>query len=477
MQIAVPVGYILIKQVEYEQLLKDHEQLCRENAELRKTVEMLVFRVKELEGMLHKDSRNSHKPPGSDAFRKPIKNSRVKGERPQGGQAGSEGTTLKMIENPDKQVTCKVKGTCSCGTLLTDLPLSRIEKRQEFDIPPKLIEVTEYEVEVKKCVCGKEHKAECPVQAHVQYGKRIQALAIGLNQYQMLPYERLQEFFRDYFGVSVSDWWLNKINEVCYENLALSEEGIKQVLIMSDVLHSDETGLRSDGKKWVHVASTATHTHYDIHAKRGKEAMDAIGILPYFTGNSIHDRYGSYEKYTNCQHANCNAHHLRDLLFIEEEMGRKWAKRMRRFLIWGNHLKKQGQLDTSTIAALMQQYDTILNKASWEEPPDIPTELGKRGRKAKNKSKRLIETLQQKKEQTLRFLLYPKVPFDNNQAERDLRMIKVKQKISGCFRTLHGAKVFCRIRSYISTAKKQGYTVLDAMVAALNKQPYFVKVP
>lgn len=459
----IPEGYLLISKVEYEQM--------------RKQIAMLMARVKELEGMLHKDSHNSHKPPGSNEFKK-IKNNRIKGEHSQGGQQGNEGTTLKMVKHPDKRVRCKAKGKCSCGTSLENLPVTRIEKRQQFDLPPKLIEVTEYEVEVKACSCGLEHYAQCPVNAPVQYGKRIQSLAIGMNQYQMIPFERLQEFFGDYFNVSVSDWWLSKINQVCYENLAPAEEGIKQALISSAVLHSDETGLRSDGKRqWVHVASTTTHTHYDIHAKRGKEAMDAIGILPQFTGNSVHDRYGSYEKYENCQHSNCNAHHLRDLQYIEEEMNRHWAKRMRRFLIWSNHLKKQEQLNETVISALSQQYDTILNNACVKEPPELPTEPGKRGRKAKNKSRRLIETMQQKKEQTLRFLYDPKVSFDNNLAERDLRMIKVKQKISGCFRTFNGAQVFCRIRSYISTVKKQGYNVLDAIVFALNKQPYFALAP
>lgn len=459
----IPEGYILISKIEYEKMCKQ--------------IELLMARVKELEGMLHKDSHNSHKPPSSNEFKK-IKNNRIKGEHSQGGQTGSEGTTLKMVKNPDKRIRCKVKGKCKCGTSLEELLIARIERRQEFDLPPKLIEVTEYEVEVKVCSCGLEHHAQCPVNAPVQYGKRIQSLAIGMNQYQMIPYERLQEFFRDYFQVSVSDWWLSKTNQACYENLAPAEEGIKQALILSDVLHSDETGLRSNGKRqWVHVASTTTHTHYDIHCKRGKEAMDEINILPQFTGNSVHDRYASYEKYENCKHSNCNAHHLRDLKYIEEEMNRKWAKRMRRFLIWSNHLKKQDQLEDVLVSALSQQYDAILNKAILEEPAEPSAQYRKRGRKAKNKSRRLIETMQQKKEQTLRFLYDPKVPFDNNLAERDLRMIKVKQKISGCFRTFKGAQVFCRIRSYISTVKKQGYNVLDAIVLALNKQPYFAMAP
>lgn len=460
----IPEGYILIYKIEYEQMCKQ--------------IEMLMARVKELESMLHKNSTNSHKPPSSDEFKKPIKNNRIKGEHSQGGQQGREGTTLKMAAHPDKRVYCKAQGKCSCGTSLDELPVLRIEKRQKFDLPEKLIEVTEYEVEIKKCTCGKRHEAACSVHAPVQYGKRIQSLAIGMNQYQMIPYERLQEFFTDYFQVSVSDWWLSKTNEMCYENLASAEKGIKQKLISSDVLHSDETGLRSNGKRqWVHVAGTTTHTHYEIHSKRGKEAMDAIGILPHFKGNSVHDRYSSYEKYENCKHSNCNAHHLRDLQYIEEEMGRKWAKRMRRFLIWSNHLKKQGRLEEIIIAALSQRYDTILNQALLAEPPDPPAESGKRGRKAKNKSKRLIETMQKKKEQTLRFLYDPQVPFDNNLAERDLRMIKVKQKISGCFRTCKGAQVFCRIRSYISTVKKHGYNILDAIVLALNNQPYFALSP
>lgn len=455
----IPKGYLLISKIEYEQLLN--------------RLTMMEARIKELEGMLNKDSHNSHKPPGSNEFKK-LKNNRIKGEHSQGGQPENEGNTLKMVDNPDKQVRCKITGKCSCGKSLEELPLAWIERRQKFDLPEKLIEVTEYEVEVKQCMCGQHYEGACPVQAPVQYGKRIQSLAIGMNQYHMLPYERLQEFFRDYFQVSVSDWWLSKTNEVCYENLASAEEGIKQELISSAVLHNDETGLRSNGKRqWVHVASTTTHTHYDIHPQRGKQAMDAIGILPHFTGNSVHDRYSSYEQYTNCQHSNCNAHHLRDLLFIEEEMGRKWAKRMRRLLLWSNHLKKQGPLEEAIVATLSQQYDTILSKAILEEPPDSFAQPGKRGRKTKNKSKRLIETMQQKKEQTLRFLYDPKIPFDNNLAERDLRMLKVKQKISGCFRTFKGAQVFCRIRSYISTVKKHGYNVLDGIILALNKQPYF----
>lgn len=456
----IPDGYLLISKVEYEQL--------------RNTVELLTARVKELEGMLHKDSHNSHKPPSTDGFKKHVKNSRVKGEHSQGGQPGSKGTTLRMIDKPDKRIRCVVKGLCDCGKPLENLPVKRIEKRQKFDLPAKLIEVTEYEVEVKKCCCGKEYKAACPVETTVQYGKRIQALAIGLNQYQLLPFERLQEFFRDYFTVSVSDWWLDKTNTQCYVNLAQAEAGIKQALITSAVLHNDETGIRiNKQRQWAHVASTDIYTHYGVHAKRGKEAMDALCILPPFTGNSVHDRYSSYEQYTNCKHSNCNAHHLRELQYIEEDMGRRWAKRMRQLLIWANHLKKQKQLDEAMIVALSQQYDAILSKAILQEPSELASPPGKRGRKAKNQSRRLIETFQQKKEQTLRFIYDLKVPFDNNQAERDLRMLKVKQKISGCFRTVKGAQVFCRIRSYISTTKKHGFNVLDAIVLALNNQPYF----
>jgi len=453
--------YILISKFEYEQL---HKQ-----------IELLMARVKELEGMLHKDSHNSHKPPSSDIFRKPIKNSRIKGKHPQGGQLGSEGTTLMMVSNPDKRIRCKVQGNCTCGAALEDFPVIRIEQRQEFDLPPKLIDVTEYEVEIKKCVCGKEHKAVCPVQAPVQYGKRIQALAIGLNQYQMIPYERLQEFFRDYFQVSVSDWWLSKTNEICYENLAPSDEVIKQELISSTVLNNDETGLRSNGKRqWVHVASTPTYTYYNIHPKRGKEAMDAIGILPRFRGNSVHDRYSSYEKYENCEHSFCNAHLLRELKYVYEEFDKKWASEMTEVLIEANKLKKQNGLNEITIQEIETKYSNVLHTGLTEEPY-IPIQNGKRGKKAKPKSRLLFETFRDRRTQILKFIHNQDVPFDNNLAERDLRMIKVKQKISGCFRTSKGSYVFCRIRSYISTVKKHNYNVLDAIVLALNKQPYFAQ--
>lgn len=209
--------------------------------------------------------------------------------------------------------------------------------------------------------------------------------------------------------------------------------------------------------------------------------MDAMGILPNYTGKSIHDRYSSYDTYEHCTHGDCNAHHLRDLISIAEDMRRSWAKRMRRLLIWANHLKNAGKLDEAVNIAISARYDLILKEALKQEPVAIQPVKVKRGRKAKNKSLRFIEMMQQRKERILLFLYDPKVPFDGafGATERDLRMLKVKQKISGCLRTFKGAQVFCRIRSYISTVKKQSYNVLDAIALALNNQklPYFALAP
>jgi len=456
----LPEGYILIKQSEYDSLLA--------------TIKELSFRIKELEGIISKNSSNSHKPPSSDGYKKEkqgIKNNREQTDKKQGAQPGNAGKTLKRIANPDKIVEHKIKGKCVCGTELEPLPIKKIHRRQVFDLPEKLLEVTEHQIEIKQCVCGIRHEALCSIKGITQYGERIKSTAIYLNQYQYLPFERTQEFFEDIVGISISDSVLAESNEQCYEALKKPEEQIKKALQQSKVIHNDETGIRCKGDtQWIHSCSTEQYTHYSIQEKRGKEGIDAIGILTDYKGISVHDRWASYDKYT-CTHALCNAHLLRELKWVKEEVGRAWAEQMIGLLVRANNLKKENELDQEAILTIEQKYLKIIEHGLKEEPPTPIPKIKKRGRIKKTKSLKLLEAFSNRKEEILRFVHNKDVPFDNNLAERDIRMVKLKQKISGCFRTLYGAQVFCRIRSYISTARKQGYPILDAIKAALVGSP------
>lgn len=440
---------------------------------LQQLLYQALKRIEELESLLKKNSRNSSKPPSSDGLKKKIKNNRQKSNRKAGAQPGHTGNGLSPMEKVDEEIFCPVNSRCECGEEMSKKKVVRIEKHQVIDTPGKLIHVKEYLVEVKQCKCGKEHKGQCNYDYRVQYGEGIKSLLVYLNQYQLLPTERIQEMMKDIFTLSVSDGLIFSSTESCFNNLTDTIVTIKQGLIESELIHNDETGVRSEGKtQWVHSASNQEFTHFAIHNKRGNEAMDEIGILPKFKGTSIHDRWASYDKY-NCTHALCNAHLLRDLKFVHEEMNRPWAEEMIQLLQAGNERKKEGILTNHWITCAVNKMDALIKKAQRKEPKE-KIEKGKRGKRAKNKSLRLLHVFRDKKEQILLFLKNKAIPFDNNLAERDLRMIKLKQKISGCFRSKHGAEIFCTIRSYISTIRKQDYPVWEAIKQALIGKTNFI---
>jgi transposase len=450
-----------------------HVILTKEEfAALLYEIEQLKNEVKELKAQLGKNSANSSKPPSSDGYKKKIKNNREKSDKQQGAQEGHKGTTLQMVETPDKIIEHQVKGRCAeCGMDLERASIKSIQRRQVFDLPAKLIEITEHRIEVKQCKCGIVHEADCEIKGNVQYGEKIKSLMVYLNQYQLIPFNRLQQLSEDCFGMSVSDRVLEESNQKCYENLEQTEVAIKKELICSRVIHNDETGIRCESKtQWIHSSSNPYYTHYSIQKKRGKEGIDAIGILTHFNGISVHDRWASYDDY-ECEHALCNAHLLRDLKFLAEENDCKWAKKMIGLLVQSNEYKKQDLLNEKTIQAIEKKSRRIIKEGIKEEPPPEETKKAKRGRKAKSKSLNLLEVFIQRSEQVWKFIYNREVPFDNNLAERDLRMVKLKQKISGCFRSLNGAQVFCRIRSYISTARKQGQSILNAIACALMGNP------
>ena len=323
--------------------LADYLALRGENERLKELVVSLMKRIEDLESQIHKNSNNSSKPPSSDGLKKKVKNNRKKSKRKQGGQPGHKGSGLSAVENPDEVISCKVeKEKCECGFDLRKIKPEREEKRQVIDIAEVLTKVVEYLVEVKKCKCGKEHKGICDVNGRVQYGNKLKAMFTYLNISQLLPTDRIQQLFKDLFGLSIGDGTILSGITTCYENLQETEAEIRQALIESAVIHADETGMRCNGKtQWVHSCSSEKFTLYGIHHKRGNEGIDAMGIMKNYFGVCVHDRWASYDKYSDCVHALCNAHLLRELKFMFEEEGKKWAGDLMKTLQWANKKNKK----------------------------------------------------------------------------------------------------------------------------------------
>ncbi|MFW6367314.1 MAG: IS66 family transposase [bacterium] len=445
-------------------------------------IHALEERVQSLENQLAKNSHNSGKPPSSDGLKKPApKSLRKKGERKSGGQRGHTGHTLEMADKPDHTETHPVKQCECCGRSLADQPADGLEKRQVHDLPPLRLIVTEHRAETKACACGHRNKAAFPegVNAPAQYGPAIQAAAVYLKNYQHLPYARTRELLGDFFGCPISEGTLDNIIARSHELAAGPVDQIKASIERAPVVHFDETGSRVEGKLWwTHSASTDRATYYDIHRKRGGEAFDSIGILTGFPGRAIHDFWKSYFGY-NCLHGLCNAHHLRELTFVHEQHQQDWADHMSDCLLDIKDAVDQAKqttdhLDRRQLQHFETRYQRILDEGYAHNPlaPRPHNAKKKRGRRKKTKARNLLERLDQHRSEALAFMYDFSVPFDNNLAERDLRMVKLQQKISGSFRTEDGAKTFCRIRSYISTARKNAVGAMDALTRLFQGNPF-----
>jgi len=446
--------------------------------------ELLVMnqRIRELEGQIAKNSRNSSKPPSSDGYKKPApKSLRKKTTRKTGGQPGHKGSTLNAVDKPDHTRRHSVV-TCSCcgKSLANEIP-SAIEKRQVFDLPPLRLEVTEHQAETKICDCGHKNSAQFPagVNAPTQYGPGIKVAANYIKYHQHIPYARACELLSDLFGAGISQGTLANMFSECASLLETPLEQIKKQITESLVLHLDETGMRVENKgHWMHTASTQTATYYHIHDRRGTVAIDENGILPSFTGCAVHDHLKAYLTY-DCDHALCNAHHLRELIFVLEQYDQTWAQEMIDCLLKIKDTVDQTypiakQLSPQQIKEFEDLYQQALTKGYAQNPLPPPPKNKKKkpGRTAKTKPRNLLERLDEFRDQTLAFMYDFQVPFDNNLAERDLRMIKVQQKISGTFRTMNGAKIFSSIRSYLSTARKNGIGAFDALQALYAGHPF-----
>jgi transposase len=453
---------------------------------LASQVQELHAVIPQLRDQVEKNSRNSSKPPSSDGVKKPRTRSlRKPGQRRTGGQPGHFGQTLQQVAHPDRVKVHKVDECQTCQRSLHEVAEERREIRQVFDLPALHIEVTAHQSIVKVCPrCGTVTMATFPsdVSQPVQYGPKVKAHAAYLTNYHYLSLERTAQFFEDVFGHRVSEGVIVNANVDGAAKVMPSNEAIKQRLVDSAVVDFDESGLRVAGKgQWLHVASTPELTYYGVHEKRGQAAMDAIGILPAFQGTAVHDQWKPYFTYTTCDHSLCNAHHLRELQFVIEQYGQPWAKDMDTLLrdiqtdVKHTRMsRKRAQLEPKKLRGYDARYDEILEKGFRANPPPAEDEQlpKKRGKRKQSPPKNRLDRLQHYKTEVLRFMYDFRVPFDNNQGERDIRMVKLKQKVSGSFRTRAGAEQFCRIRGYISTVRKHGVNVLDALKMAFESTPF-----
>jgi len=463
-------------------LLSQNQELVSQHEKLLKQVSEQASEIQRLKDQLAKDSQNSGKPPSSDGLKKRRTESlRQKSGRKSGGQKGHAGHTLKMSESPDQVIIHELTVCPECHHDLSQVEALEHMRRQVYDVPPIQLAVTEHRSEIKACpCCQKRVKAAFPegVSQPVQYGDLFKAQAAYLNTYQLLPIARSCELLGDFYGHQPAEALILEANQAVKQGSEPAVDAIKQALTQAPVTHHDESGVRVEGHlEWLHVSSTAQLTHYEVHPKRGQEAMTEIGILPNSTGRAIHDHWKSYLTFDQIEHGFCNAHHLRELRFIAEQYQQTWPTQMSQLLLAMKAAVDAAPADSVSLPqaqclAFEKRYDAILKQGFEDNPPPPEPPQKKRGKPKQSPPKNLLDRLQEHKEGVLAFMFDFRVPFDNNLAERDVRMIKVKQKVSGSFRTADGASTFCAIRSYISTVRKNGLNVISAIRNSMAGKPF-----
>jgi transposase len=464
--------------------------LRAENAALREQVQALMARVQELEAQLAKDSHNSSKPPSSDGLRRKPKSLREKSGKKRGAQPGHPGHRVSLVAAPDM---VEIHRPSHCSVCQHELPVDAptwVKRRQVSELPSLRLQVREHRILHVRCpACGSTSTAQAPagVRAPQQYGPRLRAFCAYLVQQQFVPYARVRETVADVFGAALSVGTLVNLVRHGAERLHSVEHEIKAALRQAPVLHHDETGLRVVGAEgarleWTHVTCTPTLTHYARHPARGATALEAIGILPGYHGVSVHDGWTSYRHFHTARHALCNAHHLRELTFVEEELQQAWAGQLKALLremrtsVELARLAGATRLEPPVRDDFITRYEALLGDGLAQNPLPPPLGTPRRGRRKQSPVRNLLDRLWTYEHEALRFLDDFAVPFDNNQAERDLRMVKVQQKVSGTFCSEVGADAFCRIRSVCSTWRKQGRSILDALTQTFAGHPLSLRL-
>jgi transposase len=473
--------------VELEEELKRQkesfqEKLKAERESIQGQLGEIQGQIEELKGRGAKNSHNSHKPPSSDGLKRKTHSRRKSSGRKSGGQNGHAGETRELSQKIDTVVIHRSARCEQCGEDLQQKSGLLVERRQVHDLPEICLMVEEHQVEEVGCPhCQRICRGLFPpeVKAVVQYGPNVRAWAVYLNQYQLIPMERTCQLMSEGLGCSISQGTLSNWVRAASRGLEVTMEKIKQGLIASPLCHSDETGIHIDQiLNYLHTACTRFLTYLQWHPKRGRVAMNEIGILPAFHGRLMRDRLSSYDAY-ECDHSLCGTHLQRDARGVFEQTRQQWAARMEEALetmnnvahFWRDHGARS--VPKPIRDYWVAEFFDILaaGYAAQPPPPKLETLPKRKGPPKQTPAKNLLDAFLHRADQVLAFLDDLSLPFTNNQAERDLRMAKVQQKISGTFRAEEGATCFCRIRSYLSTMSKQGHPMLAALVAVFNGHP------
>jgi transposase len=475
--------------------------LAAENATLRRELDEMKARIAELEAELRRHSGTSGKPPSSDTLaqraeqnqerlsraerrrraRAVAKQLMKKVKRRPGKQPGVAGQTLTMVDDPDEVVVHAPEVCAGCGASLAAAATISVERRQVFDLPEIRAKVTEHRAETRVCSCGHATSGAFPVEARSPacYGPSIRALGAYLMGRQHFPVKRAAELLSDVVGVPVSTGFLAGVIPEAADGLGGFLERLRELLRAAEVLHADETGARIAGVRyWFHTVSDALLTYLDCHPKRGLAAFTDMGVLDVFCGVLISDGWKPYWSLQHCSHALCGAHVLRDLAAVAEvDSQAGWANAMADLLVEAKLACDQARdeglstLPAGKLKALRRRYTMIVH-SGWAANPDP----GRKRNRLERESYNLLRRLENQRDELCRSWVDLAVDFDNNEAERSLRMLKLQQKISGCFRTLEGAKAFCALRSYTQTAMKQGVNVLDALRRLFEGDPWMAAI-
>ena len=469
-----------LENIDIDETLKEVEFLLSTEKNISPTllsmIKIMITLLKLLTNQMGLNSSNSSKPPSSDPNR--LKPTRKKSGKKPGGQKGHVGTTLKQVEEPDEVKVIKIdQRTLPKGQTYKEVGF---DKRQVFDIDISRF-VTEYQAQILEDENGNRYVAEFPenINVAVQYGNALKAHAVYMSQYQLLPYKRIEEYFTEQLQIPISQGSIFNFNKIANKNLEGFEVIVKDKLASSSRMNVDETSVNINGDRhWLHCAGNDLWTYYFPHERRGCEAIDEMNIIPRFKGILCHDHWKPYYTYNGCLHALCNAHHLRELTRAHEQDKQEWAGKMKVLLEEFNIAVNNagGSLDKACANKNRKRYRELLEEAELEcPPPDESKRNGKRGRLKRSKARNLLERFIKYEDDVLRFMEDADVPFTNNQGESDIRMTKVQQKISGCFRSMEGANIFCRVRGYLSTCRKHGVSSSHALEILFDeKLPDFI---